>query len=77
MKRAALLDHFGSVERTAAAFGVSKSAVYQWPEDVVPERIALQAQLLTGGVLRADQALYEARRAEIAAKRTSHRRTAA
>jgi hypothetical protein len=54
MKRDDLVKHFGSVAQTARAFGISVSAVYQWGE-VVPERIAYKAQILTGGVVEGNQ----------------------
>ena len=44
--------------KTAEAFGITHSAVWQWP-DIVPERIAWKAQILTGGALRVDPSIYE------------------
>ena len=58
MKRDDLIKHFGSVAKTAAAFGVSVSAVYQWKKHRVPERIAYKAQFLTGGALQVDPSVY-------------------
>lgn len=58
MKREDLVKHFGSVRAVADAFGVTISAVYQWDEARVPERIAYKAQFLTGGKLQVDPAEY-------------------
>jgi len=58
MKRDDLFKHFGGALATAKAFGVTKSAVYQWGE-VVPELIAYKAQVLTAGRLQVDPAAYE------------------
>lgn len=68
MKKSDLIRHFGNQSKTAEALGITKSAVSQWPE-IVPEGIAYKAQIVTGGALRADPALYDhkRRRAEIAA----------
>jgi transposase-like protein len=58
MRTTDVINHFGrSVSATAQAFGITRSAVYQWGE-LVPERIAWKAQILTGGVLRVDPSLY-------------------
>jgi hypothetical protein len=62
MKKADVIKHFGgSMTKTAEAFGITHSAVWQW-SDIVPERIAWKAQILTGGTLRVDPAIYEQRK---------------
>lgn len=68
MKKSDLIRHFRTQSKAAAALGVTKSAVSQWA-DIVPEGIAYKAQIITGGALRADPALYDhkRRRAEKAA----------
>ena len=65
MKRDDVVRHFGNVAQTARAFGISVSAVYQWGE-VVPERIAYKAQILTGGVLQVDASAYPRKRSRAA-----------
>lgn len=55
--------------KTAEAFGITHSAVWQW-RSIVPERIAWRAQVLTGGALRVDPSLY-------ARKKKSRKRAAA
>lgn len=73
MKAADVIQHFGrSKQATASALGITRSAVAQW-DDIVPEQVAWKVQILTGGVLRVDPAIYEARRAEIARKRIENR----
>lgn len=53
MKKADVLEHFGSAQKVADALGISDKAVYAWPEEI-PEGRAYQLQILTGGALRAD-----------------------
>jgi len=65
MKRDDLFKHFGGAIATAKAFGVTKSAVYQWGE-IVPELVAYKAQVLTAGLLRVDPAVYERKRTDAA-----------
>lgn len=61
MKKADVIEHFGSMMKTAHALDITHSAVSQWDE-VVPERIAWKVQFLTGGLLRVDPAIYEERK---------------
>jgi len=62
MRKEDVLRHFGgdssSQVKTAAALGITKSAVSQWGE-VIPEGMAYKIQVMTAGVLRVDPALYE------------------
>ena len=58
MNKQQIIDHFGSVIKTAKALGVTHQAVYAW-KDPVPERIALKAERLSGGKLRYLENLYQ------------------
>jgi len=57
MRKADVIKHFGGQVKTANAFGITRSAVAQWP-DMVPERIAWKTQVITGGALRVDPNVY-------------------
>lgn len=62
MKKSDVLEHFGSVRKTAMALNCTPQYVYQWREHV-PEGVAYKLQVLTGGKLRVDPKAYEPRRA--------------
>ncbi len=50
-----LIEYFGSVSATARALGVKDPSVSEWrASGVVPELRQYQAQIATGGRLRAD-----------------------
>ena len=58
MLKTNVLKHFNnSVNDTAEAFGVSHSAVSQWG-NLIPEKQALRAALLTNGALAYEPELY-------------------
>ena len=57
MRKSDVLSHFGNVEATAKALGITKSAVYQWG-DVVPKGAAYIAQAVSNGALAVDPATY-------------------
>lgn len=51
------LRHFGGTqEKLAAALGITQSTVSSWGR-IVPDRYQYQIEVLTGGALRADEAL--------------------
>lgn len=55
MKPQELIDHFGNMNRTAKALGVSLPSVSKWVElNEVPELRQYQAQIATDGELKAD-----------------------
>lgn len=54
MRTADAVKHFGSAVKLAEALGITRQAVSFWGKDV-PKLRAYQLQLLTGGVLRADE----------------------
>jgi len=50
-----VLDHFGGINKTAKALGISYQAVRQWVDKgEVPEGREWQIQALTKGKLKAD-----------------------
>ena len=59
MLKETAIKHFGSAAAVAKAIGRTPSAVTEWP-DIVPEGMAYKIQVITGGLLRADPALYKA-----------------
>ena len=50
MKKQEVINHYGSVRATANALGLSRQAVYLWP-DTVPEIQAWRASHESGGEL--------------------------
>jgi transcriptional repressor of cell division inhibition gene dicB len=60
-----VVRHFGSATNAAKALDVSISAVSQWGkkrgDGLVPRGSAYKVQLITGGALRVDPALYPKR----------------
>lgn len=50
MRKQDVLARFGGVAQTAAALGISRSAVYQWGDEV-PLISALHIERITGGEL--------------------------
>lgn len=52
MKKAAVIEYFGGVEKTAIALGISKGAVSQWGKDI-PLLRAYEIERITGGALSA------------------------
>jgi hypothetical protein len=68
MKKRDVINHFGGEVKTAAALGLTRQAVYQWA-DPIPERLAYQIQVMTGGILRVDPSVY----ARLKAKREARR----
>lgn len=58
MKKADVIEHFGSVRKAAEALDCTTQYVYMWDE-FVPEGIAYKLQVMTGGKLRADPAVYK------------------
>ena len=55
VKKSDVIEYFGGAAKTAAALGVTRSAVSQW-NDTVPEGSAYKIEVLTGGALKADPA---------------------
>lgn len=64
MLKADVLSHFKTQIAIARALDLSKGAVSQWG-DVIPEKSAYKLQILTGGVLRVNPALYSSRSASV------------
>ena len=57
MKKSDVVTHFGNEVKTAEALDVTKQAVNGWG-DVIPEGMAYKAQVITGGALKVDPAVY-------------------
>jgi len=49
-----LKKHFGSVPAAANALGYVRQGVYRWKKDGIPHDVQYRIQVLTGGVLKAD-----------------------
>ena len=59
MLKTDVLAHFkGKQTAVAAAIGLTKSAVSQWPE-LIPLKSAIKLQAATHGALTLDMSLYE------------------
>jgi len=58
MKKSAVIKHFGSQGATARALGITKGAVSQWDDDLIPQAAAQQIEVITRGKLRVDPASY-------------------
>jgi len=54
MKKQDAIEHFGDAVKLAKALGISKQAVYKWP-DVVPEGRQYQLEIVTQGKLQAER----------------------
>lgn len=57
MKKTDVIKHFGSAVAAAHALDVTKQAVNGWG-DLIPEGMAYKAQVITGGKLVVDPAVY-------------------
>lgn len=57
MKKTDVIKHFGSEVAAAHALDVTKQAVNGWGE-IIPEGMAYKAQVITGGKLVVDPAVY-------------------
>lgn len=53
MRTQAAIDHFGGVQKLAAALGITRGAVYLWGS-TVPELRQYQLERITDGALKAD-----------------------
>ncbi|HGY0993382.1 TPA: Cro/CI family transcriptional regulator [Aeromonas salmonicida subsp. pectinolytica] len=58
-----VLNHFGSVTKTADALGISKATVSCWGT-TIPKSRAYQIEVLTGGKLKADPSAPSSRPAQ-------------
>ena len=62
MKKQTVIEHFKSATAVAAALGISRQAVSDWP-DIIPEGAAYKLQVITAGLLRVDAAVYAKKKA--------------
>lgn len=53
MDKSTVIAHFGGSAKVAAALGISRQAVYGWPE-IVPPRRQYEIERITDGALKAD-----------------------
>lgn len=58
MNKIDVVQHFGSEMKLADILEVSRQAINKWP-DPIPEGVAYKLQVLTGGALRVDPAVYK------------------
>jgi hypothetical protein len=65
MRKADVVQYFGSVSKAAKAIGKTRQAVSQWPE-VIPEGSAYKIQAVTKGKLRVDPDLYPSKSSAVA-----------
>jgi len=56
-----VVQHFGSAPKAAKAMGFTRQAIYRWKNAGIPIGTQCRIQLLTGGVLTADQAMSRER----------------
>jgi hypothetical protein len=66
MYKADVKEHFGSLDAIASVLNISKSAVSQWP-DLIPRGAAYELQVITGGKLTVNAALYAKRARKVSA----------
>lgn len=57
MLKSKVVDYYGGISKTAAALGVTHSAVCQWGE-VIPQKQAFVIDRITKGKLKYDASLY-------------------
>lgn len=51
MDKNKVIDHFGGIKETAAALGVTQTAVRRWGEEI-PQGRAYQVHVITNGALK-------------------------
>lgn len=57
MLKQTAIEHFGGAVGLARAIGRTVQAIGEWPE-IIPEGMAYKIQVITGGKLQVDPALY-------------------
>jgi transcriptional repressor of cell division inhibition gene dicB len=72
MLKTDVVAHFGTQQAIADALNLSKQAISRW-EEIIPQGVAYRLQIVTGGVLQVNPAVYSraAREARTAAKKKS------
>ena len=58
MRKSEVIEHFGSVSKTASVLGISHPAVCRWGE-VIPQKQAFVIERITKGKLKYDASLYQ------------------
>ena len=54
MKKADLIEYFGSLSKASICFGLDKNTISSWP-DPIPFEMQCAFAVLTGGELKADR----------------------
>ena len=58
MYKSDVVKHFGGIQKTTIALGISHPAVCRWGE-VIPEKQAFVIERITDGALKYDATLYQ------------------
>lgn len=64
MNREDVIRFFGNQARTAKALGITRQAVYRWP-DIIPLSAAARVEKVSGGQLKLDLSQYRPKRIPI------------
>ena len=60
MRKQTVIEHFGSINKTAAALGIAHTSVIGWDNEVIPEAMAARLDRITDGELKYDHEFYMA-----------------
>jgi len=60
MNKQTVIDHFGSINKTAAVLEIAHTSVIGWDDEVIPEAMAARLDRITNGQLRYDHVFYMA-----------------
>jgi hypothetical protein len=60
MRKQTVIEHFGSINKTAAVLGIAHTSVIGWDDEVIPEGMAARLEKLTNGNLTYDHEFYMA-----------------
>jgi len=60
MNKQTVIDHFGSINKTAAVLGIAHTSVIGWDDEVIPEAMAARLDRITNGQLKYDHVFYMA-----------------
>lgn len=58
MRKSEVVKHFGGIQKTANALGISHPAVCRWGI-IIPEKQAFVIERITAGALKYDAKLYQ------------------
>ncbi len=57
MEKKKVLDYYGNARKVSQLAGLTRQAVYQWP-DPIPMKWALRLERMTNGELKFDKEMY-------------------